>query len=86
VRLNHYVLATFIGITPGTLIYVWVARSFDSVMSSGKNPDLSVLSEPAIIAPLFTLGLLSLFPALWKRLWAQKGLPTSEVAHDDTKI
>ena len=25
-RLNHYVLATFIGITPGTLIYVWVAK------------------------------------------------------------
>ena len=25
-RLNHYVLATFIGITPGTLIYVWVAE------------------------------------------------------------
>ena len=24
-RLNHYVLSTFIGITPGTLIYVWVA-------------------------------------------------------------
>ena len=85
-RLNHYVLATFIGITPGTLIYVWVARSFDSVMSGGQNPDLSVLSEPAIIAPLFTLGLISVFPALWKRLRGQKGLPASEVTHDDTKI
>jgi len=78
-RLNHYVLATFIGITPGTLIYVWVARSFDSVMSGGEHPDLSVLSEPAIIAPLLTLGLLSLFPTLWKRLRAHKGLPASEV-------
>ena len=85
-RLNHYVLATFIGITPGTLIYVWVARSFDSLLSGGQNPDLSVLSEPAIIAPLFALGLLSLFPALWKRLRAHKRLPASEVTHDDTKI
>ena len=85
-RLNHYVLATFIGITPGTLIYVWVARSFDSLLSGGQNPDLSVLSEPAIIAPLFALGLLSLFPALWKRLRAHKGLPATEVTHDDTKI
>ena len=85
-RLNHYVLATFIGITPGTLIYVWVARSFDSLLSNGQNPDLSVLSEPAIIAPLVALGLLSLSPALWKRLQAHKQPPTSEIAHDDTKI
>ena len=27
-RLKDYVLATFIGITPGTLIYLWVAKSF----------------------------------------------------------
>ena len=85
-RLNHYVLATFIGITPGTLIYVWLSRSFDSLLSGGQNADLPVLSEPAIIAPLFALGLLSLFPALWKRLQAHKGLPASEVTHDDTKI
>ena len=32
-HLNHYVLVTFIGITPGTLIYVWVARSFDRLLS-----------------------------------------------------
>ena len=35
-RLKHYVLATLIGITPGTLIYVWFARSFDSLLSSGQ--------------------------------------------------
>ena len=85
-RLNHYVLATFIGITPGTLIYVWVARSFDSLLSGGQSPDLSVLSEPAITAPLFALGLLSLFPALWKRSRAHKRMPTSDVTHEDTHI
>ena len=53
-RLNHYVLATFIGITPGTLIYVWVARSFDILLSRGQSPDFSVLSEPAIICLLYT--------------------------------
>ena len=48
-RLDQYVLATIIGITPGTLIYVWVARSFDSLMSRGQSPDLSILSNPAVI-------------------------------------
>ena len=85
-RLNHFVLATFIGITPGTLIYVWVARSFDRLLSGGQSPDLSVLSEPAIIAPLVALGLLSLLPALWKRSRAHKRMPTSDVTHEDTHI
>ena len=82
-RLNHFILATFIGITPGTLIYVWVARSFDSLLSRGQNPDLSVLNEPAIIVPLLALGLLSLIPTLWKRLQARQQTPTPEKAHDD---
>ena len=85
-RLKHYVLATFIGITPGTLIYVWVAKSFDILLSRGQSPDLSVLSEPAIIVPLFALGLLSLTPALWKRLREHQRLSGSSVDHDDTKI
>jgi uncharacterized membrane protein YdjX (TVP38/TMEM64 family) len=82
-RLTHYVLATFIGITPGTLIYVWVAKSFDSLLSRGQSPDLSVLREPAIIVPLFTLGLLSLMPTFWKWLRARKRLSASDNAHNE---
>ena len=80
-RLNHYVLATFIGITPGTLIYVWIARGFDNLLSRGQSPDLSVLSEPGIVVPLFALGLLSLLPTLWKRLRARQRIS----AHDDAQ-
>ena len=50
-RLSHYMLATLIGITPGTLIYVWVAKSFNMLLSRGQSPDLSELSKPAIIVP-----------------------------------
>ena len=71
-RLSQFVLATSIGIAPGTLIYVWVARGFDNLLSQGKSPDLSVLSEPAIIAPLFALCMLSIIPALWKQLSANQ--------------
>ncbi len=81
-RLSHYVLATFIGITPGTIIYVWFARSFDSLLSRGQSPDLSVFSEPAIIVPLFALGLLSLVPALWKQLRARQLVSAPDDAHD----
>ena len=81
-RLNHYVLATFIGITPGTLIYVWVAKSFDILLSRGQTPDLSELSKPAIIVPLFALGLLSLIPSLWKRLRERQRIYAPGTAHD----
>ena len=82
-RLNQYVLATFIGITPGTLIYVWVARSFDILLSRGQSPDLSVLREPAVIAPLFALGALSLLPALWQRLRARQKAMAGDEGKDD---
>ena len=81
-RVNHYMLATFIGITPGTLIYVWVAKSFDILLLRGEIPDLSELSKPAIIVPLLALGLLSLIPALWKRLRERQQINTPGTAHD----
>ena len=84
-RLNHYVLATFIGITPGTLIYVWVARSFDSLLSRGQRPDLSQLSEPTNIVPLFVLSLFSLMPAFWRRLRARRKVYVPENDHLDAQ-
>ena len=83
-RLSYYVLATFIGITPGTLIYVWVAKSFDILLSRGQSPDLSVLSKPSIFVPLLVLGLLSLTPALWKRLRVRQQIYAPGTSHDDT--
>ena len=84
-RLSQYVLATFIGITPGTLIFVWVARGFDNLLSRGQSPDLSVLTDPAIIAPLFALCMLSLTPTLWKQLRALQQTPSPNVALDDNQ-
>ena len=81
-RLNQYVLATFIGITPGTLIYVWVARGFDSLLSRGQSPDFFALSEPAVVMPLLALGLFSLIPALWRRFRARQQITTPENDHD----
>ena len=81
-RLRQYVLATLIGIAPGTLIYVWVARGFDNLLSRGQSPDLSVFTEPAIIAPLFALCMLSLAPTLWKQMRAVQQSPSPNVAFD----
>ena len=67
-RLLPFLIATFIGIAPGTSVYVAVGRGFDKVLARGEVPDLSTLQDPYIIAPLVALGLLSLMPIVLKRL------------------
>ena len=67
-RLLPFFIATFIGIAPGTSVYVAVGRGFDKVLARGEVPDLSTLQDPYIITPLVALGLLSLMPVLVKRL------------------
>ena len=80
-RLSQYVLATLIGIAPGTLIYVWVARSTIACCQAEEfRPHC--ISEPAIIMPLFALGLLSLIPALFRWLQARQQMPTPDMTEN----
>ncbi len=67
-RPGSFVLATFIGIAPGTTVAVSVGRGFDHILGAGKVPDLQVLSSPAILGPLAALGLLALLPVAWQRV------------------
>lgn len=67
-RTRDYLLATAVGIAPGSFVYIWVGRGFDTVLARGETPDLGVLSDPAILAPLAALGLLALVPVAVQRL------------------
>ena len=63
-RLVPFIVATFIGIMPGTIIYVFVATGFDHILQQGKTPDLNTLSDIRVIGPLLGLGALALMPNL----------------------
>jgi uncharacterized membrane protein YdjX (TVP38/TMEM64 family) len=65
---RQYILATLVGIAPGTTVYVAVGSGFDAILSAGQVPDLSTLSDPRIIAPLAGLGVLALIPIIAKKL------------------
>lgn len=69
-RPGSFVLATFIGIAPGTAVFVSVGRGFDHILSAGREPDLQVLGSPVILGPLVALGLLALLPVAWRRIRA----------------
>ena len=65
--LGSFLAATFIGIPPATTVFVSVGRGLDHVLAVGRTPDLQVLTSPAILGPLASLGLLALLPVLWRR-------------------
>ena len=66
VPIRTFLLATIIGITPATVIYVFVGKSFDQLFVSDQLPQLSTLLTPSIILPLIGLAILSLLPVFYK--------------------
>jgi uncharacterized membrane protein YdjX (TVP38/TMEM64 family) len=65
--LPQFLIATFLGIIPGSAVYISVGRGFDHILAAGKTPDLSVLTSPQILLPLAGLGILSLLPIITRR-------------------
>lgn len=68
VPLRTFIVATFVGIIPGSFVYVSVGNGLNQLFSSGKQPDLGVIFKPAILIPLIGLALLSLLPVVYKHM------------------
>lgn len=62
VRLRNYVLTTFFGILPGTLVYTWVGSGLSEVFAKGETPDLGIFFEPHVLGPILGLAALSALP------------------------
>ncbi|MBT5264952.1 MAG: TVP38/TMEM64 family protein [Rhodospirillaceae bacterium] len=67
VRCKTYMLATFFGIIPGTVVYVGVGDGLGMVFEKGQTPDLGLIFEPRILGPILGLAALSFLPVLYKR-------------------
>ena len=66
-RLGPYVLATLIGILPGTVVFASVGNGLGHLFESGGTPDFAILLEPQILLPMLALAALSLAPVLYRR-------------------
>jgi uncharacterized membrane protein YdjX (TVP38/TMEM64 family) len=69
VTLPTYVLATFLGIIPGTFVYASLGHGLGSVV---EQPDLAILFKPSLLVPILGLALLALLPVGYKRWRAKK--------------
>lgn len=72
VSLRTYVICTFAGIVPGTLVFVLAGAGLGSVFDQGGAFSLESVLTPQIIAGLIGLSLLSLLPVAYKRVKARR--------------
>jgi uncharacterized membrane protein YdjX (TVP38/TMEM64 family) len=68
VRLSTFILATFLGIIPGTFVYASFGNGLGDVVG---EPGLGVLLRPSVIGPIIGLVILALVPVGYKR-WRTK--------------
>jgi uncharacterized membrane protein YdjX (TVP38/TMEM64 family) len=68
VRLWTFILATFLGIIPGTFVYASFGNGLGNVVG---EPGLVVLLRPSVLGPIVGLVILALIPVGYKR-WRTK--------------
>jgi uncharacterized membrane protein YdjX (TVP38/TMEM64 family) len=71
VPLRTFVLATFIGIIPGTLVYATVGSGLRGLFDSGAEISLGQVLTPQILTGMIGLALLSLLPVAY-RAWRKR--------------
>jgi uncharacterized membrane protein YdjX (TVP38/TMEM64 family) len=64
VGLPTFLLATVIGIMPGTLVYASIGSGLGEVI---EQPDPDILFHPSVLGPILALAALALLPVWYKR-------------------
>ena len=64
VSLSTFVIATFLGIIPGSVVYASLGNGLGSVV---EEPDLAIVFKPRVLLPIVGLALLALIPVAYKR-------------------
>jgi uncharacterized membrane protein YdjX (TVP38/TMEM64 family) len=72
VGLRNYVLATFIGIIPGTFVFAQVGTGLNSILDSGEELSAASLLGNDVLAALIGLAVLAAMPLLYKFIQARK--------------
>ena len=67
VSTGTFAIATFLGIIPGTFVFVTIGSGIGAVFDSGQDPNLSLITKPEILLPIIGLSLLSLSQVVYKK-------------------
>ncbi len=67
-----YLIGTFFGIIPGTLVYTSIGNGLGAVFAAGGRPDLNLIFTPEILLPIIGLALLALIPVAYKKVFPKR--------------
>ena len=73
VSLKVYVIATFLGIIPGSFVYATVGAGLGSIFDAGEEFSLNSILTPEIVTALIGLAILALLPVAYKKFRASRG-------------
>ena len=74
VPLHRFVISTFLGSIPGTVVYTSVGAGLGEVFARGETPNLGIIFEPLIIFPIIGLCVLAALPIAINAIRGKKGL------------
>ncbi|MBW4709863.1 VTT domain-containing protein [Roseobacter sp. YSTF-M11] len=74
VPLYRFVISTFLGIIPGSLVYSSVGAGLGEVFARGDTPNVGLIFEPHILLPILGLSALALLPVILKAVTGKKDL------------
>lgn len=74
VMLYRFVISTFLGIIPGSLVFTSIGAGLGTVFARGETPNFGVIFEPYVLLPILGLGALSLLPVILKAVTGKKEL------------
>lgn len=66
--LKPYILATLLGIIPGSFVYVSLGNGLEHLLSLSKTPNFSIIFQPKILIPLIGLAVLALLPIFYREI------------------
>jgi uncharacterized membrane protein YdjX (TVP38/TMEM64 family) len=72
VTLRTYVLATLIGIIPGTVVYASLGNGLGAIFAAGETPDLGIIFHPEVLLPILALAALAALPVVYKKVKARR--------------
>ncbi len=75
VSLRTYVVATFVGVIPGSLVYASLGNGLAAILDAGEQPDIDIVLKPAVLIPLIALAVLALLPVAYKKIKRRRAAP-----------
>jgi uncharacterized membrane protein YdjX (TVP38/TMEM64 family) len=72
VSLRTYVVATFVGIIPGSFVFASVGNGLGAILDAGETPDLRIIFDPQILVPIIGLAILALLPVGYRKFKKRK--------------